>query len=53
MVTLICMLLHNMSLSLGVEESGSRAETGEGDEAVVSALAVGLTGWISHNLEKS
>lgn len=34
-------------------ESGSRAETAEADEAVVSALAVGLTGWISHNPEKN
>ncbi|CAN0120016.1 unnamed protein product, partial [Bubo scandiacus] len=30
-----------------------RAETAEGDEAVVSALAVGLTGWISRNLEEN
>lgn len=34
-------------------ESGGRAETAEGDEAVVSALAIGLTGWISHNLEEN
>lgn len=49
-------LLHNMSCSQGVEVDGaseSRGETAEGDEVVVSALAVGLTGWISHNPEEN
>lgn len=52
MVTLSCMLLHNMSCCQGVKvhgESESRAETAEGDEIVVIALAVGLTGWINHS----
>lgn len=50
------MLLHNMSCSLGLEvdgESESRGETAGGDEVVVSALAFGLTGWISHNPEEN
>lgn len=34
-------------------ESGSRAATDEVDEAVVSALAVALTGCIRHNLEQN
>lgn len=34
-------------------ESESRGETAEGDEVVVSALAVGLTGWVSHNPEEN
>lgn len=34
-------------------ESDSRGERAEGDEVVVSDLAIGLTGWIGHNPEKN
>lgn len=56
-VTLTCVLLHDMSCSCGGMEvngeSKSKDGTAEGDEVVVSALAVGLTGWISHNPEEN
>ncbi|RMC14100.1 hypothetical protein DUI87_09188 [Hirundo rustica rustica] len=34
-------------------ESESKAETAEGDEVVVFALAVGLAGWIHHSPEEN
>lgn len=56
MATLSCGLLHNMSCFQELEvdgESESRAETAEGDEIVVFALAVGLTDWINHSPEEN